>query len=264
MENTKFIHTLKNFCRFCEILHANDCLPKKIRTPETYDECVRAALISSTMVKGIKRNSSFNVIKSYHVCNPGLSPCIAHDLHEGIIQYDLMLAIKSFIKKKWLRLGLLNFRLQNLKPLTDSTSTNCLPIIKESYKKLRGTASHVRRFLHIFPAAIHDLIKDARDLVWQMVLALQEVFATVCAPAFSLGQVVMIDNNIEEYLQLWVHAFPKIPLKPKHHYLSHYPALIEELGPVKNSQSIRLESKHISMKNAAKHCQNLKNITKIL
>ena len=149
------------------------------------------------MVKGIKKNSPLNAIKSYHHCNPGLPPCIAHDLHEGIIQYDLMLAIKSFIKKKWLRLGLLNFRLQNFKLSTDSTSTNCLPVIKESYKKLCGTASHVRRFLHIFPAAIHDLIKDTRDPVWQMVLALQKVCVTVCAPALSLGQVFMLHNNIK-------------------------------------------------------------------
>ena len=46
-----------------------------------------------------------------------------------------------------------------------------------------------------------------------MVLALQNVCATVCAPDLSLGQVVMLDNNIEEYSRLRIHAFPKIPLK---------------------------------------------------
>ena len=92
-----------NFCRFCEILRAqlqaNDYSPKALQTPESYKECVSEALRSGKMVKGIKKDSPLNQITSYHVCNPGLPPCIAHDLFEGIVQYDLMLAIKNLFKK---------------------------------------------------------------------------------------------------------------------------------------------------------------------
>ena len=257
-----------NFCRFCEILRAqleaNDYSPKALRTPESYDECVIKALRMGKMFKGIKKNSPLNQIKSYHVCNPGLPPCIAHDLFEGIVQYDLMLAIKYFLKKHWFRVGLLNYRLQNVRLSTDNTSTNCLPIIKESYTKVCGTASNMKRLLHILPVAIHDLVRDNRDPVWRMILCLREVCSIICAPALKKGQIVVLDSKIDQYLQLRIRCFADERLKPKHHFLCHYPTLIEELGPMKHLQTIRLESKHKFMKNTAKHCQNFKNITKTL
>ena len=41
-----------------------------------------------------------NSLREYHVENPGLPPCIAHDLFEGFLQYDLLLVINYFVVKK--------------------------------------------------------------------------------------------------------------------------------------------------------------------
>ena len=122
----------------------------------------------------------------------------------------------------------------------------------------------MKRLLHIFPVAIHDLVRDTRDPVWCMILSLREICAIVCAPALTIGQIVVLDSKIDQYLQLRIRCFPNERLKPKHHFLCHYPTLIEELGPVKHLQTIRLESKHKFMKNTIKHCHNFKNITKTL
>ena len=106
------------FCRFCEILRsqlkANNYSEKTPRTVESYNECALQAELSGKIIKGVKRNSSLNSIQFYHVCNPGLPPCIAHDLFEGFIQKDVMYAIKYFVSKQWFRLGLLNYRLTKL------------------------------------------------------------------------------------------------------------------------------------------------------
>lgn len=54
--------------------------------------------------------------------------------------------------------------------------------------------------------------------------------------------------------------FPQIPLRPKHHYLTHYPYLIRKFGPLKHLWTLREESKHRYFKNILKHCCNYKNI----
>ena len=97
-----------------------------------------------------------------------------------------------------------------------------------------------------------------------MILCLREVCSIICAPALKKGQIVVLDSKIDQYLQLRIRCFAVERLKPKNHILCHYPTLIEELGPMKHIQTIRLESKHKFMKNIAKHCQNFKNITKTL
>lgn len=47
---------------------------------------------------GIKSESLFNELSFFHVCNPGLPPCIGHDLFEGIVASDLSLYIQHLVK----------------------------------------------------------------------------------------------------------------------------------------------------------------------
>ena len=49
---------------------------------------------------GNKFNSIFIQLEYFHVCLPGLPPCLGHDLFEGVISYDLALFLKYFIKTK--------------------------------------------------------------------------------------------------------------------------------------------------------------------
>ena len=55
----------------------------------------------SNHVHGIKFSSPFNSLNFFHVCQPGMPPCIAHNLFEGIISYDVPLLIKHLIHKRW-------------------------------------------------------------------------------------------------------------------------------------------------------------------
>ena len=63
---------------------------------------------------GIKFNSCFNQLNYFHVCQSGLPPCLAHDLFEGVVQYDLALAIKYFVKQKLFTYVQLNKLVNNL------------------------------------------------------------------------------------------------------------------------------------------------------
>ncbi len=49
---------------------------------------------------GIKFDSIFNELTYFHVCEPGLPPCLGHDLFEGIVSTDLALYRKHLISKE--------------------------------------------------------------------------------------------------------------------------------------------------------------------
>ncbi|KAF7648410.1 hypothetical protein LDENG_00157310, partial [Lucifuga dentata] len=74
------------FCRYCEITQKecqsddpNICGPQ--RTPESYDSAVGDLQAEDSQhIKGIKVNSIFSALKSFHVCQPGLPPCVGHDI----------------------------------------------------------------------------------------------------------------------------------------------------------------------------------------
>lgn len=61
--------------------------------------------------QGIKFSSIFNELEHFHICAPGLPPCIGHDLFEGIVAFDLKLFIDYFIREKWFTLNELNMRI---------------------------------------------------------------------------------------------------------------------------------------------------------
>ncbi|KYM93954.1 hypothetical protein ALC62_15436, partial [Cyphomyrmex costatus] len=256
---TENFHSSTYFCRFCDItqnqLQLKNMCTNINRNPNNYNLHVKQAKTAMTIVKGVKQNSPLNKLDHFHVCNPGLPPCIAYDLFEGIVPYDLMYCIKYFVKESWFTFDFLNFRLKKIRILNENKASDC---------KLTGTASQIKRLLLIFPLAVYDSIKNIENNTWLLVLHLREICSLVCAPALSIGQVALLQEKINEYLFLRLKCFPDIKLRPKHHYISHYPSLILSFGPLKHLWTLRFESKHKYFKNIIKHAQNFKNATKLL
>lgn len=50
-------------------------------------------------------------------------------------------------------------------------------------------------------------------------------------------------------------------LKPKHHFLTHYPTLIRAFGPLRYISSLRYEAKHRIIKKYTKNTESRKNIS---
>lgn len=96
--------------------------------------------------------------------------------------------------------------------------------------------------------------------MWQLTLQLKDIVDLICAQKMSLAQVSYLDMLIQEYLESRKSLFPDSPLKPKHHFLRHYPALILKFGPLIRLWTMRFESKHSYFKRCARHLKNFKNI----
>ncbi len=146
----------KYFCRYCEITRSefvadpNVCGP--LRTPETYDAAVADLQAENIQgVRGIKVNSIFNALESFYVSQPGLPPCLGHDLFEGVLSYDLTLYLKNIIKKKkWFTYSLLNRRIKQLKYKGSEALTKPCAVNPDS-AKLSGQAIQNRNLLRLLP-----------------------------------------------------------------------------------------------------------------
>lgn len=94
--------TSVHFCRYCEMerekFHADPLTRAATRTVQSYREHVQRIEGGLAHSGGIKFDSLFNEFSYFHVCQPGLPPCIGHDLFEGIVSADLSLYIQHLVK----------------------------------------------------------------------------------------------------------------------------------------------------------------------
>lgn len=77
----------------------------------------------------------------------------------------------------------------------------------------------------------------------------------------KLTQVEYLRVLIGDYIAKRVWSFARVPLRPKHHFLCHYPDLCYRYGPLAHSSTLRFESKDSYFKRIIRSSQNFKNIT---
>lgn len=260
-----FVETFSNssfFCRFCEINSQGVChkcwSEGPSRTVQSYKGNVQTDDLHQK--KGVKFDSLFNELSHYHVCQPGLPPCIGHDLFEDILSYDLALCIKHLVKvEKQFTYAELNRRGNPFRFLGNDAHDKPSEINPRS-DKLGGHAVQNWCFLRLLPVLIGDKIWDPTDNVWQLVLQLQQLVEFICAPAISAGQIAYLKVMIEEYMYFRKKLFPDHPLRPKHHYVSHHPELTVQFGPLIRLWTLGFKSKHTYFKQCSRKLHNLKNI----
>nr|XP_054922870.1 uncharacterized protein LOC126523536 isoform X1 [Dermacentor andersoni] len=256
------------FCRYCLITRIEfqhkPYLTGEKRTPANYNQAVSQAENSGLPFEGVKCASIFNKLDHFHVCNPGLPPCIGHDLFEGVVSYDMLLFLKYFAEnKRWLTFQYLNYRIMNFKYKgADARSKPCE--VNARSNKLGGEAVRTWVLFRLLPAMIGHKIQNGNDPVWRLYLNLRKIVDIVCAPVITEGQSAYLSIIIQEYLEDRWELFPSEPLKPKHHYMLHYASMQIHFGPLINVWTLRFESKHSFFKNCVRSSKNFKAVAKTL
>lgn len=82
------------------------------------------------------------------------------------------------------------------------------------------------------------------------------------APEIHTWYLSYLTFLIGEYIAIRK-KFPQ-PLRPKHHFLIHYPELILKFGPLIKVWTLRFESKHTFFKRRIRSIKNFLNVTKSL
>lgn len=263
--------TSKYICRYCYCtkhdLHSGNLEPKQLRNVVNYSEDYNQFIENSEQLlannyNGVKMNSCLNELNYFHVCNPGLAPCIAHDIFEGILKYDFWMILKYFVSKNIFTFDFLNTMFCKV---TKKLKVNiCLPKLSKNMSKIPGTAYENWNFVIYFPLIVLGKNIDPEDYVWKMFLCLLEIVRLICADKISEQQIILLKNVINEYFEYCKISFPHYSMRPKHHYLQHYPSLIRQFGPLIRLWTMHFEHKHQTLKRIYVKYKNSKNILKLI
>lgn len=248
------------FCRVCTSskLDAQNSLLENIhslRSPENY------AVDLNGCYHGIKEYCILNELDNFHVAE---NSCVdvMHDLFEGICRYDLGKILFHFIKKKKMfSLLQLHRRIKFFDHDTNVEIGNRIPlisIIQIEKCKIIMSSSEMYSFLIFLPFLIGDFV-DFDDECWRIYLLLYEIIQIIMKTSISDQELTYLQHLIKEHHELYINCFNE-PLKPKYHFLIHYPSIIKNIGPVHYFSSIRYESFHRIGKTSAHVICNRKNI----
>lgn len=112
--------------------------------------------------------------------------------------------------------------------------------------------------IYYLPLLAGDLVpKD--DVVWNFLLVFVKIVEIVLERSVSEESTCHLESFIAEHHIEYVNLF-KDNLKPKHHFMIHYPHIMRKLGPLRNLWCMRFEAKHRVLKNIANKTSSRKNL----
>lgn len=250
-------------CRMCK-QHRNEMITTtvldntKLRTVQNYSDDVNMQILAMT---GIREKCVWDTIPSFSFIS---SICfgIMHDLLEGVCSYDLSLIIFHLVYvKKYLSLETLNNRIFYF-DYGPTESGNAVPHINREHLlagKLRFSVTEMLCFVRYFGLIIGDLV-PREDNCWLLYVKLKSIVDIVTAPYVNIRSSNYLATLISEHHEMYLNVFPHVTLKPKHHYMLHYPQVMCNVGLLWFVCCLRWEAKHRPFKQAARATNSRKNL----
>ncbi|KAG1670659.1 hypothetical protein GQR58_016758 [Nymphon striatum] len=261
-------------CRFCELPRREFHLKFTeqrllIRNRVTHTAHVETLKTDATEVSrsGVVSDSVFNKLPYFHVTE-NYTPDVMHDLLEGVCPYEIKLILSVLVfEKKYLSLDILNDRIRNFN--YGHASQNSKPIeisakvLNSSDGVLKQSASEMWTLTQYLPLMIGDKIPE-KDQHWRLLLSLLECMSIIFAPAINREATYYLQQLITDHLELFVEVFPEERVKPKQHFLVHYPRCIRLVGPLIRFWCMRFEAKHNFFRRLSHIVSNFRNICKTM
>lgn len=96
-----------------------------------------------------------------------------------------------------------------------------------------GNAHENWCLIRLLPFFIMSLrvIMTLRDM-WEILMLLKDIVELVVAPRHIKETLHFLDCKIVEHRHQLQSTFPDFHLRPKHHYLEHYPELVRRFSPL--------------------------------
>ncbi len=105
---------------------------------------------------------------------------------------------------------------------------------------------------------------SVEDSKWEVLLKLLDSSHHICAPSIYRHEVAIMEECITDFISSFQVEFPDQALKPKLHYMSHYPQQTLQFGPLTHCWTLRFEGKHSYFKSINRINKNKVNICKTL
>lgn len=261
--------TTAYYCRVCTASR-EECLVQiredisKLRTKEEYTKIMNYIENCNTqnmpidykISKGYKRYTLLNDLQYFHILD-NISPDVMHDINEGIIPMLLKELFQYCIEQKILTLDQLKNRVSvfNYGSLFKKDVPSELLLGKSN---LNQNAAQLYCLAICTPYILWDKQDQLKD-IWLCVTTLLQLMQIIYSTTISETHVTLLEKLIAIHLTKFQEKFGVL-LKPKQHFLVHYPRTIRTMGPVILMWTMRTESKNKSFVDMARRTNNFKNI----
>ena len=167
-----------------------------------------------------------------------------HDFWKGVCVYDLSALTLHYIQINLFTLQDLNDRILafNHGPIDRGNAVPCLNQEKLKQNKLGFSASETLTLVKYFRIIIGDCIPE-NDKYLDFYLHLKSVGEIMNLKYFNKNCIGFLETFITEHNELYVELLGE-KLKPKFHFLLHYPRIIELIGSLRDFWSMRVEAEH--------------------
>ena len=246
----------------------------QLRTKEKYE--VEADIIESEghhsevlKLFGLHRRCPLNKLNSFH-CVTGIPLDVTHDIFEdGVAKHAVEQFLTALVDRKVVTLNTINELIDTFNfHRTDGNKPQ--PCGARRGKVLvKKTCSEMWTLLRLLPLmvslAIHfDALPSDIKVLWKTITSLISIVQIIMSPSIQSSDVDRLEIMVEEWLKKFHATFPNFALKPKFHYLVHYPNCIRMHGPPARYATIRFEAKHSDMKKFLKFSKNTRNVCKTM
>lgn len=183
-------------------------------------------------------------LEHFHVLS-GYLPDVMHDIFEGVVPVEIAQCLCVLIAKKYFTLEGLNAAILHF-PYKWRDQTNKPHIVPGTFSSRRtvGGNAHENWSLIRFLLLLVGNKVPEDEPAWQVLLNLKDIVELVVAPVHTHESLAYLDSKISEHGKRYQELFPNVKLLPKHHYLEHYPKLIQLFGPLVGFWTMRFEAKH--------------------
>jgi len=256
-------------CRFCMVCYKDmknfsseaDVGFPTLRNAEDHSSQLAAVVADASLssVYGITKPPALHM--SSFEATTSLPPDCMHDILEGVVPVVLKTSLQGLIRENVVSVDIVNDRLQRFK-FGRNDARNVPPLLSKSLLKpssnLAGSASQKWCFFRMLAFLIGDLV-SASDRYWDLYLLCRKCVEIIFAPKVSVSQCVYLASLISDLLRLLQDLAPA-NFTPKCHFLTHYPRLIYQYGPLVRLWCMRFEAHHQYLKTIANRSRNFKNI----
>ncbi|KAJ8031983.1 hypothetical protein HOLleu_25374 [Holothuria leucospilota] len=113
------------------------------------------------------------------------------------------------------------------------------------------------------PVMLGDLVPE-EDKHWDLLLVLLDCMDLIFSPVINNGDTKYLEQLIRDHHSLFLELFGGRHLKPKHHFMTHYPSAIRLYGPLIHLWVMRFEAFHNFLRRLSHIVCNFQNIAKTL
>lgn len=258
-------------CRFCMVTyqdlksHVNEdnVIIRSSEVHKYHLSALREIGEISKKTYGVVNECPFNDLEYFDVTK-SFPPDLMHDFLEGIVPLVITKVIKALHFSEIVSLSNINAELEAFQ-IGKNDKRNIPQKFPQSVLKqtrLLGTAAQNWCLFRILPFLIGHYIPQG-EAHWAVYLKCREIGEIILSPCIKKTVIPFLSLLIGEFLSDFQALFPDT-FPPKLHFLTHYPRLISDFGPLKSLWCMRFEGKHQYFKRLARNTCNFRNLCNTL